>query len=109
VCLDRGNQYVSVAGDRLAQQHGHIRATESALHDLEAMQPDVPTTYALGFSSMLDGKRQQLRLLMQKLTLLQQHKPVKDVEDRLFSVRTDCSCYATSINLDVCGQGTGQQ
>jgi hypothetical protein len=109
VCLDRGNQYVSAAGDRLTRQRGHIRATEGALNDLKAIQPDVPTAYALGFNSMLDEKREQLRLLKHELALLRRHKPVKDVEDRLLTLNADYSYEATQIDLNVCGQGTGQQ
>ena len=109
VCLDRGDEYLSVAGERLQRLRGRIKVTQAALSDLREIRSAVPTESVLDYNTLLGYKEDWVGLLKRKLALIRAGRPVGPVNGRLRGVDAVYEQQALGLGLAVCGQGTGKQ
>jgi hypothetical protein len=110
VCLDAGDEYLSVEGQPLQRMHDRIEITGAALSKLRDIGNSAPIDSTLAYQSMLREKVEMLRLMKRKRALLETGKSTGEIDNRLEATLIyGYGPKAEELGLYVCGQGSGWQ
>lgn len=108
-CLDSGNAYLNVRGDRLTEMRAKTRISAAALVQLEDLRSDVPSASILQFNTVLDDKQQVLGQLRREVQLVRLGRSTGAAELQREADYQAEQVDAQQLGLNVCGQGSGQQ